>query len=73
MSFYFQFLTTTESLIVTLCAICPKRTVHLKMKIQSHYLLALMLIEGQVYFASPQNTAEVSQENSAAESPKQWK
>ena len=30
-----------------------------------------MLIEGQVYFVSQQNT--FSQKNSVAESPKQWK
>ena len=39
----------------------------------SHYLLTLTPTEGRVYFVSPQNTAGVSQENSVAESPKQWK
>ena len=43
--------------------------VHPKMKIQS--LSANP--QGQVYFVSPQNSAGVSQENSVAESPKQWK
>ena len=32
-----------------------------------------MLIEGWVYFVSPQKkTAEISQENNVTESPKQW-